>query len=171
MVFQQPAKAIALVGPSNAGKTELICRLLGWFQSQGLEVAVLKHSHKLNLGDQGKDTGRYRRAGAKNLALAGPGLLQITRCLPDDPSVDQVLTTWAPDADLILVEGYKSSSLPKIVLVGAKLEKVLPDYSQVIALVSADPCESLLPVFAPSQVPELGRFIHNFLFPGLEPDQ
>ena len=84
-------KAVAIVGPSNAGKTELVCRLLGWFQSQGLEVAVLKHSHKLNLGDEAKDTGRYRQAGARNLALAGPGLLQITRCLPADPPVEQVL--------------------------------------------------------------------------------
>lgn len=165
-----PPKVVALVGPSNSGKTGLICRLVGWFQSQGLEVAVLKHSHKLNLGDQVKDTGRYRRAGARNLALAGPGLLQITRCLPEDPSVEQVLAAWAPDADLILVEGYKSSSLPKIALVGSQLEKVLPDYSQVIALVSAEPCESLLPVFAPHQVAELGRFIHNFLFSRLEQD-
>lgn len=163
-----PPKAVAIVGPSNSGKTELVCRLLGWFQSQGLEVAVLKHSHKLNLGDEGKDTGRYRQAGARNLALAGPRLLQITRCLPEDPPVEQVLAAWAPDADLILVEGYKSSSLPKIALVGSRLEKVLPDHSRVIALVSSDPCESRLPVFGPHQVAELGRFIQNFLFQGLE---
>lgn len=163
-----PPKAVAIVGPSNSGKTELVCRLLGWFQSQGLKVAVLKHSHKLNLGDQNKDTGRYRQAGARNLALAGPGLLQITRVLPGDPPVEEVLAAWAPDADLILVEGYKSSSLPKIALVGDQLEQVLPDFSQVIALVSADPDESPLPVFAPQQVAELGRFIRSFFFPGLK---
>ena len=156
-------KAIAIVGPSNSGKTVLICRLVEWFQAQGLEVAVLKHSHHPNLGDTGKDTGRYRRAGARNVALAAPGLLQITRSLPADPPPEEVLSSWAPDADLILVEGYKSSSLPKIALVGAKLEKVLTDFSQVIALVSEEPAESPLPVFAPSQVAELGRFIQEFL--------
>jgi molybdopterin-guanine dinucleotide biosynthesis protein B len=164
----QAPKAVAIVGPSNSGKTGLVCRLLAWFQSQGLEVAVLKHSHKLNLGDEGKDTGRYQKAGARNLALAGPGLLQITRVLPEDPTVEQVLAAWAPDADLILVEGYKSSSLPKIALVGSQLEKVLRDFSQVIALVSPDPYKSRLPVFAPHQVAELGRFIQKFLFPGFE---
>jgi len=163
-----PPKAVAIVGPSNSGKTELICRLVGWFQSQGLEAAVLKHSHKLNLGEQNKDTGRYRQAGARNVALAGPGLLQITRVLPADPPVEEVLAAWAPDADLILVEGYKSSTLPKIALVGERLEKVLPDFSQVIALVSADPCPSPLPVFAPQQVAELGRFIRTFFFPELK---
>jgi len=157
------AKAIAIVGPSNSGKTELICRLVGHFQAQGLEVAVLKHSHKLDLGDQGKDTGRYHRAGARNVALAAPGLLQITRYLPADPPVEEVLASWAPDADLILVEGYKSGSLPKIALVGSELEKVISDYSQVVALVSPEPWESHLPIFAPQQVAELGRFIQTFL--------
>ena len=159
-------KAVAIVGPSNSGKTVLICLLVEWFQTQGLEVAVLKHSHHPHLGDTGKDTGRYRRAGARNVALAAPGLLQITRSLPADPPVEEVLSSWAPDADLILVEGYKSSALPKIALVGPKLEKVLPDYSQVIALVCEEPTESRLPVFTPRQVADLGRFIQEFLSRG-----
>lgn len=158
-----PPKAVAIVGPSNSGKTELICRLLGWFQTQGLEVAVLKHSHHLHLGDTGKDTGRYRRAGARSVALAAPGVLQVTRSLPQDPTAEQVLAAWVPDADLILVEGYKSSSLPKIALVGAKLEKVLTDYSRVIALVSEEATATRLPVFSPRQVEELGRFLQEFL--------
>ncbi|MDD5643326.1 MAG: molybdopterin-guanine dinucleotide biosynthesis protein MobB, partial [Syntrophales bacterium] len=110
-----------------------------------------------------KDTGRYRQAGALNVALAGPGILQITRSLPADPTAEQVLAAWSPDADLILVEGYKSSSLPKIALVGSQLEKVLTDFSQVIALVSEEPYESRLPVFSSRQVEELGRFILEFL--------
>jgi len=156
-------KAVAVVGPSDSGKTVLVCRLVEWFQAQGLTVAVLKHSHHLNLEDDAKDTGRYRLAGARNVALAAPGLLQITWSLPGDPSAEEVLAAWAPDVDLILVEGYKSSTLPKIALVGAKLEKVLPDFSRVIALVSEEPTESPLPVFGPHQVAELGRFIREFL--------
>ena len=156
-------KAVALVGPSNSGKTELICRLVGWFRTQNLEVAVLKHSHHLNLADTGKDTGRYRQAGAGNVALAAPGLIQITRVLPGDPPVEEVLGAWAPDVDLILVEGYKSSDLPQIALVGSHLEPVLTDFSRVIALVSREPAASPLPVFAPSQVAELGRFLQEFL--------
>lgn len=157
-------KTIAIVGPSNSGKTQLICRLLDWFQAQGLKVAALKHSHKLCLGDEGKDTWRYSKTGAQIVALTAPGLMQVTHYLSEDPPLAKVLAALSPEADLILVEGYKSSSLPKIVLVGSKLEKVLPDdHFQVIALVSPDPLKSEVPVFHSRQVVPLGQFILEYL--------
>ena len=156
-------KTIAIVGPSGSGKTELICHLVDWFQDQGLKVAVLKHSHKLGLGDEGKDTWRYRQTGAHIVALTAPGLMQITHYIAEDPPLAKVLIALAPEVDLILVEGYKSSSLPKIALVGLKLEKVLPDNSQVIALVSPDPLKAEVPVFQPRQVVPLGQFILEYL--------
>ena len=151
------------MGPSGSGKTELICRLLEWFQAQGLKVAILKHSHKLNLGDESKDTGRYHQAGARIVALAAPGLLQVTRYLPEDPPLATVLDALAPGVDLILVEGYKTSPLPKVALVGLKLENILPNISHVIALVSSDPVDSPLPVFHPRQAAELCAFLMTYL--------
>jgi molybdopterin-guanine dinucleotide biosynthesis protein B len=153
---------LALVGPSGSGKTELICRLLAWFQGRGLRVAVLKHTFKQDLGDEGKDTGRYRRAGARLVALAGPGGLQTTRAWAGEPPLSQVLATLEPDADLVLVEGYKSSPLPKVALVPRGQASPL-DYPQLIALVSPEPQASTLPVFRPGQVADLGRFILEFL--------
>jgi molybdopterin-guanine dinucleotide biosynthesis protein MobB len=154
-------KAVALVGPSGSGKTELICRLLGHFQAQGLRVAVLKHTFKLDLGDQGKDTWRYRQAGAPLVALAAPGLVQIVRTFPQDPPLAEVLAALAPEVDLVLVEGYKSGPLPKIVLVGS--EDVLPDYSRIIALVGEAPGTTSLPTFQPHQTAELAAFIKEYL--------
>jgi molybdopterin-guanine dinucleotide biosynthesis protein MobB len=151
-------KAISLVGPSGSGKTELICRLLSWFASQGLKVAVLKHSHKSSLGDESKDTGRFRRAGATVVALAAPGLLQINHIVPEDPPLAVVLEALAPGADLILVEGYKSGPLPKIAVMASSREP-LPDYPRTVALICREPRAAPLPVFLPHQVAELGAFI------------
>jgi len=156
-------KAIAIVGPSNSGKTELICRLLEWFTAQGLRAAVLKHSHHQHLGDDGKDTWRYRQAGGRLVALAAPGLLQITRSGPEEPSLSMILAELAPAADLILVEGYKTSDLPKVGLAPPDAASKLPDYPRLVAWVSAWPLPTDLPVFNPRQVAELGRFIQDQL--------
>jgi molybdopterin-guanine dinucleotide biosynthesis protein B len=152
-------KAIAIVGPSNSGKTELICRLLEWFTAQGLRAAVLKHSHHQHLGDEGKDTCRYRQAGGRLVALAAPGLLQITRSGPQEPPLLAILAELAPDADLILVEGYKTSDLPKVGLAPPDAASKLPDYPRLVAWVSAWPQPTHLPVFHPLQTAEIGRFI------------
>jgi molybdopterin-guanine dinucleotide biosynthesis adapter protein len=156
-------KAIAIVGPSNSGKTELICALVRWFAALNLRVAVLKHSHKQHLGDEGKDTGRYRQAGSQLVALAAPGLLQINRSSPGEPKLSAVLAELAPGVDLILVEGYKTSELPKIGVVGREAASILPDYPHLVAWVSSSPLATNLPVFHPGQVSEIGRFIQNQL--------
>ena len=156
-------KALALVGPSNSGKTELICRLLEWFANQGLRVAVLKHSHHQQIGDDGKDTGRYRQAGARLVALAAPGLLQITRSSSQEPPLEAILAELAPMADFILVEGYKTSDLPKVGLAPPDAASPLPDYPHLVAWVSVRPLPSRLPVFHPLQVAEIGRFIQDQL--------
>jgi molybdopterin-guanine dinucleotide biosynthesis adapter protein len=157
------AKAIAIVGSSNSGKTELICRLLEWFDAQGLRVAVLKHSHHQQVGDEGKDTWRYRQAGGRLVALAAPGLLQITRTYPEEPPLPVVLAELAPAVDLILVEGYKSSDLPKVGLAPPEAGAPLPDYPCLVGWVSAVPLSTHLPVFHAHQVAELGRFIQDLL--------
>jgi molybdopterin-guanine dinucleotide biosynthesis protein B len=152
-------KAIAIVGPSNSGKTELICGLLRWFAAQDLKVAVLKHSHKQILVDAGKDTGRYQAAGGRLVALAAPGLLQINRTTLGEPRLATVLAELAPEVDLILVEGYKTSDLPKIGVVGPTPPPALPDYPCLVAWVSKTPLATDLPVFQPAPVAEIGRFI------------
>lgn len=156
-------KAIAIVGPSGSGKTELICRLLDWFAHQGLRVAVLKHTHHHDLGDRGKDTWRFRQAGARVVALAGPGLLQITRAYPEEPQLAAALAELASGVDLILVEGYKSGSLPKVVVLNPEIKESPPQYTQVIATVSQDPAGLAGPVFQPGEVEAIGALIRAHL--------
>ncbi len=166
-------KAISIVGPSGSGKTELICRLLDWFARQGFRVAVLKHTHHHDLGDRGKDTWRFRQAGARVVALAGPGLLQITRAYADEPQLAAALAELAPEVDLVLVEGYKSGSLPKIAVLNPEAEVSPPKYTGVIATVNQGPAVSAGPVFQPG-VEALGALIRTHLGlpePGPQPPE
>ncbi len=157
-------KAIAVAGPSGSGKTQLICRLLEWFAGRGRRVAVLKHTHKPGVGDEGKDTWRFRQAGAPLVGLAAPGLWQVTQCLAEDPPLAALVARLAPEVDLVLVEGYKYGPLPKMAVLAEESDRDLPDYPHLIALVSERPLASVsLPVFQPTQVAEIGLFMERFL--------
>ena len=92
-----------------------------------------------------------------------PGLLQITRSGPEEPPLPIILAEMAQAADLILVEGYKTSDLPKVGLAPADAASKLPDYPHLVAWVSARPLPTDLPVFHPRHVAELGRFIQDQL--------
>jgi len=157
-------RAVAIVGFANSGKTELICRLLPLLAARGLRIAVLKHSHHpdLDQADRGKDTWRYRQAGAHAVALAAPGLVQITRSFDGDPPLEQVLAMLAAAADLIVVEGYKTGPLPKVAVLRLA-DREIPDYPNLIALVSDKHLDSPLPVFQPQQVEELASWLYDYL--------
>jgi len=152
-------KALSIVGFSGSGKTDLICRLLDWLVRQGLKVAVLKHTHHHDPGDRGKDTWRFRQAGARVVALAAPGLLQVSHAFPEEPPLPLILESLSPEVDLILVEGYKSGPLPKIVVLNPRIEERLPDLTQVIALVGPASVAAAVPVFQPGEVAAIGGFI------------
>jgi molybdopterin-guanine dinucleotide biosynthesis protein MobB len=160
------ANALSVVGFSGSGKTELICRLVDWLVRQGLKVAVLKHTHHHDLGDQSKDTWRFRQAGARVVALAAPGLLQVSHAFPAEPPLPMILESLSPEVDLILVEGYKSGPLPKIVVLNPRIKEPLPDLTQVIALVGPAFASAAVPVFQPGEVEAIGGCILAHL--GLE---
>ena len=99
----------AITGFSGSGKTTLIVRLIEHFGSVGTSVGAIKHTHHpVNHEDRG-DTGRFRRAGAEPVILAGDGEAVIfdrngTRQIAYARAVD-LLEHFA--TDVVLVEGFK----------------------------------------------------------------
>jgi molybdopterin-guanine dinucleotide biosynthesis adapter protein len=160
-----PLPAVAIVGLASCGKTELICKLLALAQERGLRVAALKHSHKnLQVDQPGKDTWRFRQAGARAVALAAPGLLQVTHFPAADPPAAEVLAALPADVDFVLVEGYKTGPMPKIVFVppgnpGAEL----PKFTNSIAYICDRALNTALPVFCRDQAGEILDFILQWL--------
>ena len=160
-----PVKAVALVGFSNCGKTTLICKLLSLAAERSFRVAAVKHSHKmLEVDPSGKDTWRFRQAGACTVALAAPGLLQVTHFSGEDLAAEKVLAALPRDSDFILVEGYKHGPLPKIIFVPAGTpEAALPPFPNGIAYISEHALTTDLPVFSRNQVEAILNFILQWL--------
>jgi molybdopterin-guanine dinucleotide biosynthesis protein B len=157
-----PANVISLVGPSNSGKTTLICRLVAWLRARALTVAVVKHSHKA-IQAKSQIAWTYRQAGARAVAQTGTRLMQVNRYAPGDPDLREILAFLCPQADLVIVEGYKTGFLPQIALTGPGLEKIPQDQSRVVAWVSRESAATPLPSFQPDEVEKIGLFILEFL--------
>lgn len=108
---------VAISGVKNSGKTTLIAALLPHLTASGLKVAVIKHDgHTFTPDVSGTDTCRHRAAGAYATAIFDGTHYQLVKAMPVD---ETALIPLFPEADLILLEGFKHSPWPKLELVRA----------------------------------------------------
>ncbi|MCF0254564.1 MAG: molybdopterin-guanine dinucleotide biosynthesis protein B [Duodenibacillus sp.] len=100
---------IGFAGLSGSGKTTLAEQVLARLAARGLRVSAVKSSHHhTDVDKPGKDSWRYRQAGAAEVALVGPERWAIMKETPDAPEpLANILARMAP-VDIMLVEGYKS---------------------------------------------------------------
>ena len=106
---------IAISGIKNSGKTTLIAGVLPLLSRCGLRVAVIKHDgHSFEPDVPGTDSYIARHAGAYGTAVFSGRLFQIVK---EASTEEQSLALAFPEADLVLLEGFKHSAYPKIELV------------------------------------------------------
>ena len=109
-------KIFAISGIKNSGKTTLICKLLKIFKGKGLKVAVLKHDgHDFEPDVPGTDTYRQLQAGAYGTVVFSAGKYMLVK--QQSQISEKELMEFFPEADLILLEGFKYSTYPKIEIV------------------------------------------------------
>lgn len=136
-------KVLGIAGYSGSGKTTLIEKLLPRLREAGLRVAVIKQSHHDFAVDvPGKDSWRFRAAGATEVLLTSPYRWMLVHELDAgaEPELDAHLQRLSP-CDLVLVEGYKHAALAKIEVWRAANQKpwLHPDDADFIAVVADQP--------------------------------
>ena len=101
----------------NSGKTALIEAMLPHLTAAGLRAAVIKHDgHRFLPEPPDTDTGRFLAAGAWGTAIFDGEKYKVVRREVVD---EAALIAQFPEADLILLEGFKYSSWPKLEVVRA----------------------------------------------------
>ncbi len=113
-------RVVCVAGYSDSGKTTLVERLVPALGELGSVATVKSIHHDVEIDAPGKDTYRHREAGAETVVGVGPSMqFQITKRGKDDGvGVADVLDQLeAEHYDFVVVEGFKESSLP-MVLVG-----------------------------------------------------
>ena len=103
------------VGHSGSGKTTLIEHMLRELSGRGLQVATIKHAHhKVVLDTPGKDSWRYKQAGASISILVTSNELQLVADAIDRREPEQLAQRFLGEADLVLAEGFSHASGVKI---------------------------------------------------------
>ncbi|MDR4506683.1 MAG: molybdopterin-guanine dinucleotide biosynthesis protein B [Candidatus Brocadiaceae bacterium] len=105
----------SIVGSSNSGKTTLIIKLIKELKSRGYCVGAIKHTHhEPSFDRRGKDSWMHTQAGADTAIVASKKIVGITRKTSEEMQLLEIIKMYLKDADIIVVEGYKSEPLPKI---------------------------------------------------------
>lgn len=105
-----------VVGWKNSGKTTLMAKLIANFAARGLEVGAVKHAHnRFDIDQEGRDSFRYRQAGAGTVAISSVKRFAIMKELrgAPEPTLSELVRHMA-GADLILVEGFRREAHPKL---------------------------------------------------------
>lgn len=151
-----------IVGLSGSGKTTLIERLLPWLAGQGLRVSVVKQSHHdIELDQLGKDSWRHRQAGAQEVLLSTPyrWVLMHELRAAAEPPLEALLQRLSP-CDLVLVEGYKRASHPKLEVWRSALGKPhLHPEDPFILAVASDVPQPGIRHYDLDDIAAIGRFI------------
>ncbi|MED1725953.1 molybdopterin-guanine dinucleotide biosynthesis protein B [Brevibacillus parabrevis] len=155
-------RVLQIVGYSNSGKTTLLTRLIPLLEGTGLRVGVVKHDggHDFEWDQPGKDTWRYREAGASLVAITSKTKTAMIEQRPLElPVLVQRLTE--AKADLVLIEGFKREHFPKLVLLRRpEDEELLQSVSHLVGVVSwsADRKENV-PCFHVDDVESIAKFV------------
>jgi molybdopterin-guanine dinucleotide biosynthesis protein B len=136
-------RVIGIAGWSGAGKTTLLAKLIPRLIARGVRVSTVKHAHHAFDVDQpGKDSHTHRMAGAIEVLVSSANRWAMVHELRGaaEPLLADLLAKLAP-VDLVIVEGFKRGSHPKLEVYRAALGKPLlhPDDPHIVAMASDAP--------------------------------
>lgn len=171
-MIKLPILGIVAAG-SNAGKTTVITRLLPALAKQNIRVSVIKHAHhKFDIDHPGKDSYNIREAGAvQTLIASGKRWALMTEIFrtpehKDEANLDALVAQLNTDyADLILVEGFKQTKIPKIEIYRPSLDlPLLADTDPtIIAVASDEKITCSKPLLALNDTQALCKFITHWI--------
>jgi molybdopterin-guanine dinucleotide biosynthesis adapter protein len=159
-----------VVGWKNSGKTTLMANLVRELSQRGFAVSVIKHAHeRFDIDHPGRDSFKLREAGARQVALSSPRRFALMRELGNEPELpfDEIRAYIGP-CDLVLVEGFKRETFPKIEIRrdgAASREPLRGNFPEIVGIASDRPEaeEDALPTFHLKDTAGMADFIIGHL--------
>jgi molybdopterin-guanine dinucleotide biosynthesis protein B len=124
---------IQIVGYKNAGKTTLASALISRLISDGYQVGSIKHdAHAFEIDTPDTDTWKLRQSGASMVSISSDTQSALMMTYP--LSLEQMLTPMN-DLDVVVVEGFKMASYPKLILMRDEKDIDLLQLNTILAVV------------------------------------
>ncbi len=112
MTGKKSIPMLSVAAWSGSGKTTLLEKIIRELTKRGVKVAVIKHDgHDFELDKPGKDTWRFAEAGASSVVISS---FRQTALIERRGRSLMEAAALIPEADLILVEGYKQEPITQI---------------------------------------------------------
>jgi molybdopterin-guanine dinucleotide biosynthesis protein B len=152
---------LCFVGRSNSGKTTLIERVIPELVRAGYKVATVKHAgHGFDLDTEGKDSWRHKRAGASSVMVLSKASMAMFADVSDQMNVEDVRDRFLDRTyDLIIAEGWKHESYPKIVVVREQISEIPVSTEGLLAVVSDKAVDLSVPLFGLDDVAGVAALI------------
>ncbi len=161
---------VSIVGKSDSGKTTLLEKLVKQLTFRGYRIGTIKHdAHSFEIDHEGKDSWRHKQAGAAVTIISSPAKLALVTDTDHDHTLSEIRALYMRGVDLIMTEGYKRESHPKIEVFRPEMHRELlcTDDENLIAIAgnpSAAPVD--VPVFDLNDIQPLCDFIEQRFLKG-----
>jgi molybdopterin-guanine dinucleotide biosynthesis protein B len=153
---------VSVIGKSKSGKTTLIEKLIRELKSRGYCVATIKHSpQESDFDETGTDSWRHIQAGSEATAVSSRDKIVLIKPVIQEATVDEVASLLGEDYDIILAEGFKQGSAPKIEVHRKDGGTLIEGLKKLIAIVTDEPLETKARQFSPEDVAALADLLEK----------
>lgn len=153
-----------VAGRSGSGKTTLLEKLIKRLKEDGIRIASIKHdAHEFDIDKKGKDTWRFAQAGADIVAISSPQKVAIIEKVDQEKTLDEICAKIS-DVDLILTEGFKLDSKPKIEVHRSEIHgKLVCNPNELLAIASDVEWNVGVPCFHINDIEGIAREVRRYM--------
>lgn len=155
-----------ITGWKNSGKTTLVVKLVSHLTQLGYKVSTIKHAHHaFDIDHPGRDSFQHREAGATEVLVSSSNRWALIHELRDEAeiSLETALSKLSP-VDIVLVEGYKNDSHPKLQVVRPEVNNdlMINSIRNIVAVATDQPLNTSVPTLNLNNTEEIANFILHF---------
>lgn len=163
-----PAKAVAVTGFKNSGKTRVVETLTRELTKRGYKVGTIKHTaDDITLDTPGKDTSRHRAAGSTATAILQENATALF--LDQHLKLQETAAKLGP-LDYIIIEGFKTKDTHARIIVPRENNELVElqnglEIAIVKVLESSYDMETGFPTYSIDEVSKLADIVESRAFP------